>query len=161
MANYRNYSLTDYCAALSGRNPVPGGGSAAAYAAALGASLLLMVANYSISDKTPPDLVEETKRLLAKTQKLRDRLLELVDLDAQAYLKVVESKKGTVQSKENALKGAREVPREVCQLCYEAIELTPFLVEKGNKFLLSDIEVAVELLEAAFNSAKINIETNQ
>jgi len=36
---------------------------------------------------------------------------------------------------------------------YQALDLTPFLVAKGNPYLLSDVEVAVELLEAGFMSS--------
>lgn len=84
-----------------------------------------------------------------------------MDLDAQAYLGVVAARKADPASHKAALRAAARVPREVAKLCYQAIELTPALVRDGNKNLLSDVEVAVELLEAAFKSALINVAINQ
>ena len=91
----------------------------------------------------------------------RKRLEELIDLDAQAYLKVVRARKGTPKQKREALKQARAVPLEVCKLCYKGIQMTPYLIEKGNKYLISDVEVAAECLMASFNSAMINVRINQ
>ena len=84
-----------------------------------------------------------------------------MDLDAKAYLSVVKARKESRQTKAKALRQARKVPQEVCRLCYESVQLTSFLVEKGNRNLLSDIEVALELLLAAFRSARINVAINQ
>ena len=48
---FRNFTLRVYLNQLARREPVPGGGSAAALASALGVGLISMVANYSISKK--------------------------------------------------------------------------------------------------------------
>ena len=87
--------------------------------------------------------------------------MELVDLDAQAYLQVVKTRRAVPKIKQAALKKAREMPLEVCRLCYEAVDLTPFLTKEGNRHLISDIQVALEMLSCAFNSAKVNVEVNQ
>ena len=60
-----------------------------------------------------------------------------------------------------ARRKAAEVPLEVCKLCYKAVRLSPVLVRYGNKHLISDVKVALELLLAAFNAARINVEINQ
>jgi formiminotetrahydrofolate cyclodeaminase len=36
----------------------------------------------------------------------------------------------------------------------------PFLVKHGNQYLISDIIVAADMLLAAFNSARVNVEVN-
>lgn len=161
MKAYKGYTLKEYLNSLSAKSPVPGGGSAAALTAALGVALISMVANYSKGKSACNRTEARIKGTLQKSERIRKRLLELVDLDAKAYLKVVAARKSSVKAKKSALKKAAAVPREVCRLCYDAIQLTPFLVQKGNKNLISDIEVASELLLAAFNSAKINIEINK
>ncbi len=143
------------------RVPVPGGGSAAALSGALGAALISMVANYSVRKDKPKPTDGKIKGILCESEKIRKRLLEIVDLDAKAYLGVVKTRKASPRIKNAALKKAREVPFETCRLCYKAVELTPFLVEHGNQYLLSDIRVALELLTAAFNSALVNVEINQ
>ena len=163
MKKYKNFTIQEYLNSLSQRTPVPGGGSAAALAAGLGAALISMVAHYSLK-RNSPAVEKNIKKILTSSEKIRKRLLELVDLDAQAYLQVVETRRGpdvSPQKKKAAHRQARAVPLEVSHLCLQAVELTPYLVQYGNKYLLSDVEVAVELLQAAFNAAKINVEVNQ
>lgn len=161
MKLFRNYSLSEYTRALSLKVPAPGGGSAAALIGAVGAALLSMVANYSLEKDSSSQAAKKIKDILKQTERLRKRLLELVDLDAQAYLRVARSRQASPQKKRAAVKAARQVPQEVCRLCYKAVQLSPDLVRYGNKYLLSDVEVALEALQAAFNSAKINVEINQ
>ena len=161
MSHFKNFTLKKYLDVLSEKTPVPGGGSAAALTAALGAALISMVANYSLGKGKPPSVERRIKDVLKKSEKIRRRLLELVDLDAQAYLQVVKARHKSPAEKEKAKKAARRVPLEVGWLCYSAVELAPVLVEHGNKFLLSDVQVAVEFLLAAFKSAMVNIEVNQ
>ena len=153
MAQFKNFSLKAFLNVLSQKVPVPGGGSAAALAASLGASLIAMVIHYSLGKGQASWIEDKLKVTLRASQKLQKRFLELVDLDAQAYLQVVKSKKASKQVRKRAQAKARAVPREVAQLCYRAIELLPYLVKHGNKYLVSDLEVAAELLLASFNSA--------
>ena len=161
MKTFRNHTLKEYSDVLSMRTPTPGGGSAAALTAVLGVSLLSMVANYSLGKSVPKSVVNKIRKFLKENEKIRKRLLELVDLDAQAYLGVVKARKSTRSVRKKAFKKAREVPFEVSRLCYAVIQKTPFLAAKGNKYLLSDVEVAVELLHAAFCSAMVNVRINQ
>jgi len=161
MKPFRNYSLSEYTRVLSLKVPAPGGGSAAAATAALGAALLSMVANYSLGKTTSRSNEQKIKASLKQSEQLRKRFLQLVDLDAQAYLNVVRTR-GAAPAKRNAARRkAAEVPLEVCKLCYKAVRLSPVLVRYGNKHLISDVKVALELLLAAFNAARINVEINQ
>lgn len=160
MKKFQDHTLTEYCETLSLKVPVPGGGSAAALSAALGASLLSMVTNYSLGKKTP-DIDEKLNQILLKSEVLRKRFLELVDLDAQAYLEFVKARKADEATKALAKKRACDVPLEIARLCYEAIDLAPYLVLEGNKYLVSDVEVALEMLSAAYKSAMFNVRINQ
>ncbi len=161
MVKFKDRSLAFFLDALSARKPTPGGGSAAALAAASGAALITMVANYSLGKGSPKTVETKLKDIRRKSESIRKKLLACVDKDIAAYERVVKARKGTDRQKAAALRQARKVPADVCALCYEAVSLTPFLVKKGNKYLLSDVEVAVELLLAAFRSAEINIAINQ
>lgn len=161
MRKFKNHSVKEYLDELSLKVPVPGGGSAAALAGALGAALISMVANYSLGKNKSKTVDQKIKKLLKESERLRKRLIELVDLDAQAYLGVVKTRKSAPAIRKKALKRASQVPRETARLCYQGVLLAPYLVEKGNKYLLSDVEVALELLRAAYNSAMVNVETNQ
>ena len=160
MKQYKTHTLQKYLEVLSQRTPVPGGGSAAALVGSLGAALISMAANYSLNRNQPRSVEARIKTTLKKSETIRKRFLDLVDLDAQAYLNVVKNRQAHPDQKKRALRRAREVPQEVCRLCSQAIDLTPFLVLKGNKYLLSDVQVAVEFLLAAFHAAKVNVEVN-
>ena len=161
MKPFRNYSLSEYSRVLSLKVPAPGGGSAAAVTAALGVALLSMVANYSLGKNSSRSNEQKIKASLKVSEQLRKRFLTLVDLDAKAYLNVVKTRKAAPAKRAAARRKAAEVPLEVCKLCYKAVQLSPALVRYGNKYLVSDVKVALELLLAAFNAARVNVEINQ
>lgn len=144
---YRNKSISQYLDDLAAKKPAPGGGSAAALSAALGASLISMVINFTLGKPKYAKHEKELKRILTKSEKLRTEFLNLVDLDVIAY----ESKN---------LKDALNIPLMVCRLCFEAIKLCPPLIHKGNINLISDVAVAAALLESAYSCAYFNVEIN-
>ena len=159
--NFKDKTLQEYLDQLSRREPVPGGGSAAALTAALGLGLICMVTNYSIGRKSNTKAVD--KRLagiLTQSESIRLRLLELTSIDSEAYLKVFAARLLDKKAQRQAARAARKVPLEICKLCYKAVQLTPYLSQRGNSYLLSDVQVALELLFAAFNGAKIMVRAN-
>jgi formiminotetrahydrofolate cyclodeaminase len=159
--NFKDKTLQEYLDQLSHREPVPGGGSAAALTAALGVGLISMATNYSIGRKSNTSTVEKRlAKILTCSESIRLRLLELTSLDSEAYLKVSEARSLDKKAQAQAARAARAVPQEICKLCYKALQLTPYLVQKGNPYLLSDVEVALELLMSAFNSARIMVRIN-
>ncbi len=161
MKQYKNHTLKEYLDVLSFKTPVPGGGSAAALVGALAVGLIAMVTNYSLGRNHSTEIEKKFKAILKKAQILKKKLLNMVDLDAQAYLKVVKTRRANERIKKAARLRARQVPQEVSRLCYEALLLTPFLIEKGNPYLRSDVQVAVEFLQAAFKAARFNVDANQ
>ena len=159
--HFASKTLEEYLDQLSRKEPVPGGGSAAALSAALGAGLVSMVANYSVGRKANTKAVDrKLNNILKQSEAIRKRLLELVSLDSEAYLKICAARSLDKKIQKQAAKAARAVPLEVCKLCYKTIDLMPFLVAKGNPYLLSDVKVAIELLMAAFNGALIMVRIN-
>jgi len=162
--------LKNYLDDLAGKKPAPGGGSAAAFSAALAVSLLSMVANFTVGKEKFKAVEAEIKKSLALSEDLRLRLLALVDEDVAGYKKVAaayklpkesaEDKKKRGVEIEKALKEALAAPFAVCKCCHQAIKLCPVLAEKGNVNLVSDVGVAVVLLESAFQSGLINVEIN-
>lgn len=158
---FSNKTLSEYIKQLSSKEPVPGGGSAAAVTAALGAGLISMVANYSIGRKNNTEaLNKKFAAILEKSEVIHKRLLELSSLDSEAYLQLRASWTLDKKAQRKASKAARAVPLEICKLCYKAMDLAPFLVAQGNPHLLSDVEVAVELLTAGFNGALVMVKVN-
>ena len=161
MKEYKNHTIKDYLDVLAKKTPAPGGGSAAALTAALGAALLSMVAHYSLGKTSSRQNEQRIKATLKHSEQLRKRFLMLVDLDAQAYLNLVKTRKASPAKRNAAKRKAAAVPLEICKLCYKAVQLSPTLVRYGNKYLILDVKVALELLLAAFNAAKLNVEINQ
>ena len=159
--SFKDKTLQEYLDQLSRREPVPGGGSAAALAAAMGVGLISMVTNYSIGRKTNSKAIDKRfNQILAKSESMRFRLLALASLDSEAYLKVSAARTLDKKAQRLAAKEAKAVPQEVCKLCFKALQLTPYLVQKGNPYLLSDVEVALELLLSAFNGARVMVRIN-
>ena len=144
---YKTQSLNKYLNDLAARLPAPGGGSAAALNAALGASLISMVVNFTLGKPRYAAFQKELKGILGKSEKLRKQFLALVDRDVLAYRS---------KNIRKALMASLEVARASCQ----AAKLCPPLVKKGNVNLISDVAVAAVFLESAFVSACFNVEIN-
>lgn len=162
MINFSKKTLQQYLDQLASREPVPGGGSAAALTAALGVGLVSMVARYSLGRKSNTTAIESRlSKILKLSEDIRRRLLMLTTIDSLAYMNIVNARKADVRAQKKASREAAAVGREVSKLCYKALELTPYLVEKGNPYLVSDIEVAIELLLAGFNASMVMVRINQ
>jgi len=158
---FKNLTLEKFLDELSQKQPVPGGGSVAAVCAAQASGLLCMVANYSLGRSSRRRVETRLKKILDQSQELRDRFLALADQDAEAYLKVVSARGKTPGVMRAARRKAAAVPRQTAQLCRKGMGLAEVLAKEGNPYLLSDVEVAVELFFAAYKSAMINIRVNQ
>jgi len=145
--SYKEETLKKYLDDLAAKLPAPGGGSAAAFTAAMGASLISMMVNFTLGKPKYVKYERDLQFILKESDALRLRFLDLVDLDVVAY-----------QSKD--IREALDVPFMVCRLCYEAMKLCPPLIKKGNLNLISDVAVAAILLEGAFAAAYFNVEIN-
>jgi len=161
MIRYDTLSLTEYLEKLASREPVPGGGSVAALSGALGAGLIEMVTRYSL-DKGKGAAVEvKLNVILTKTGLIRAKLLELVSLDSEAYLKMREAKKAKSSGYKTAVKAAAAVPRDIKAACTDVLRFVAFLRKHGNPYLLSDVTAAEAFLKAGVTAAQAMIETNQ
>lgn len=163
-------SLTDVLDAFSSSAPTPGGGSAAALAGALGASLLAMVAGLPKTKTNAPEERAALDAARAKILELRAQLIGLIDRDAAAYDTVVDAyrlpkttedgkaaRKAAIQS---ALKLASEVPLETCLAANEVMRQGASVAGAGNPSARSDIAVAIQFLLTAVQGALYNIEAN-
>jgi formiminotetrahydrofolate cyclodeaminase len=163
-------SLRELLAAFSSPDPTPGGGSAAALASAVGASLLAMVAGLA---KTRTGTDADRAALAAAASALarvRQELAEAIDADTAAYDQVVgayKRPKGTAEEQaarkaaiERALRAATDVPLGVMQLSAAALAQAKTVAAHGHRAAASDVGVAVALLRAGVRGARLNIEIN-
>jgi formiminotetrahydrofolate cyclodeaminase len=144
---YKEATLKKYLDDLAAKLPAPGGGSAAALTAAMAASLISMVVNFTLGKAKYAKYENTLKEIIKKSEQLREEFFNLVDLDVAAYAS-------------KNLQDALNVPLMVCRLCFEGIKLCPPLIKKGNINLISDVAVAAILLESAFASACSNVDIN-
>jgi glutamate formiminotransferase/formiminotetrahydrofolate cyclodeaminase len=165
-----NMSLTAFADETASESPAPGGGSISAYLGTLGISLATMVANLSSHKPGWDDQWEVFSQWAEKGQKLKDRLLFLVDEDTKAFNKIMDAfglPKGNDQEKsirtaaiQQATKFAIEVPLEVMRLCLESMETIEKMAEIGNPNSVSDAGVGALCARSAVMGAYLNVKIN-
>jgi len=118
---------------LSADTPVPGGGSAAAYAGAMGAALAAMVARIAAKKESS----EPMRAFAEEMDGLRADFLRFVDEDSAAYGRVAT---------------AMKLPRKT-DACERA-------VEGASPMTASDVSVGALMAEAALRGAALNVMIN-
>src|SRR6476646_9316844 len=149
-------SVRDLLSAFSSSDPTPGGGSAAALASAVGASLLMMVAGLPKTRTNSPDDRTALERAASRLAILRTQLSDAVDADSAAYDDVVAAyrlPKGTAEEQaarkaaiQRALRSAIEVPLAVMRLSNQVMQHAAEIAAHGHRAASSDVGVAVALL---------------
>jgi formiminotetrahydrofolate cyclodeaminase len=167
---FAEMALVDLIDAFSSTDAVPGGGSAAAAAGAIGVSLLLMVAGLPKTKTGAPEETADLAEAASRLHPLRDSLLELVDRDSDAYRKVLEAlrrpkdsdadKAARKDAVDSATRGATEPPLDTMRACQQALRGAIVVASNGSRRTTSDVGVAVELLMAALRGARLNVEIN-
>jgi glutamate formiminotransferase len=157
-------------AAVADATPTPGGGSVAALAAALAASLGQMVAGLSRRKKSQAAYVEDLSAALEVLHKAASELADAVDRDAASYDAVLAALKLPKETPEErhareeailaATKHAAEVPLEVAELALEVYDRLGQLAAISAASMSSDLRVARLMAAAAVRGALANVEIN-
>ena len=159
-------SCIGFAEALAAKEPVPGGGGAAAYVGALAAALCSMVGNFTTGKKTYAAVEDDVRRMLAEAKAVRLRLFALVAEDAVAFAPLAEAygipKDNPIRETvlETATKGACVAPVEMMRQIARAIELLEEMGEKGSRLLISDVGCGALLARAALEAASMNVFVN-
>ncbi len=159
-------TITDFIEVLAAKEPVPGGGGAAALAGALGVALCSMVGNYTSGKKTYADVEEDVRRMLAEAEDVRHRLTQLIDEDADAFMPlsmaygIPKGDPTRASELERATKAAIKAPLEMMRQTCRAIELLGEMGEKGSRMLASDVACGALLCKSALESASVNVFVN-
>lgn len=166
----QNETVAAFSEALASGAPTPGGGGACALAGALGAALGSMVCALTSGKRRYADVAEDIRRIASRMEALRQRLLALIDADAEAFLPLSRAygmPRGTQQERaardtvmEAALLRAAQPPLEIMEVCAEAVALHAELGEKGSALAISDVGVGAALSRAALQGASLNVFTN-
>jgi len=163
-------ALADLIDAFSSTDAVPGGGSAAALAGAMGVSLLLMVAGLPKTKTGTPEETADLAEAAARLHPRRDALLDLVDRDSEAYRQVLNAyrlprvsdseRAARTAAIDQATRAAIDAPLDVMRLCQQALRGAVIVASNGSRKTTSDVGVAVELLGAALRGARLNVDIN-
>ena len=155
---------------VSRETPAPGGGSVSSYVGALGTSLGGMVANLSCNTRGWENKVDIFSEKAYEINQLREKLLSLVDEDANSFNSIMEVYKLPKDSEENkkirskAIKDATlyaaQIPLNIMVESYSSYKIIEFLAKEGNQNSLSDSGVACLCVHTAIHGAYLNVRIN-
>ena len=161
---------TEFLEELSSKAPVPGGGGASAAAGAFAAALGLVVGNLTTGKKNYADVEEEICEVVKSLERLRDKMVQLVDEDAKAFEPLSkayslpkdneEQKRAKEKVMEAALMEAARVPIEIMEVAIKVMELLKILGEKGSRLAVSDAGVGAMFARTAIEGASLNVFIN-
>jgi formiminotetrahydrofolate cyclodeaminase len=163
-------TVAELLAALASPDPTPGGGTAAAIAGAMGASLLVMVTGLAKSRSNTDAEKASLAAARAGLDPLIARFAALADADTDAFNAVMAAyrlpkatdaeKLARTEAIQGALRGATVVPLDTLRVAAEAIDHGRAVAEHGNRSAASDAGVAIGLLKAAADGAAANVRIN-
>lgn len=155
---------------LATSDPVPGGGSAAALAGAMGAALVRMVVELTVGRPAAEGHAEELTGIGVAASNWQSELLNLAELDATAYDAVVRARRLPRDSELHkrardtqvaaAVREATRAPLATARVANEVLTLAERLAPIGNRNAVSDVGVAALLAAAAIRGAAMNVEIN-
>src|SRR5208337_1242827 len=159
-----------FLAELGSASPAPGGGSAAALAGAIAASLCEMVCRLTLSREAYKDVWAVVGEAQLRAGSLGSRLRELIEEDAQAFNSVMTARKlprGTEEQKaarelaiqEATLRSAR-VPLETLEYLAPLADLAVVCAEMGNQGCVTDAGSAAQMIRAGATAAEWNVRVN-
>lgn len=145
--------VTDFVTEVSRDTPAPGGGSIAALAGALGASLASMVANLTKARNAAHG--EALLKAAEQAHRVKDALVLAVDEDTNAFNAYMDARRlpqGSAEEKAvreaamlEGLKIAVNVPFQTATLSFEAMQAAAVVIEHGNPASITDGMVGVQM----------------
>lgn len=145
--------VTDFVTEVSRDTPAPGGGSIAALAGALGASLASMVANLTKVKNTQHG--SELLKSAEIAHRVKDALVLAVDDDTNAFNAYMDARRLPQSNAEEkaireaamleGLKIAVNVPFQTAAASFEAMQASAIVIEHGNPASITDGMVGVQM----------------
>jgi methenyltetrahydrofolate cyclohydrolase len=168
--SFANMTVGQFMERLASADPVPGGGAASAVAAALGASLVSMVAGLSTGRSKYAAYEATLTRADTEGRRLKAQFLQLADRDAEAYagyaaaLKLPKETEQQIETRREAIRAAAraasDAPWDCVNACVDLAVAAESLAGRSNVNASSDVLVAALLAEAAARGAAENVRIN-
>ena len=158
-----NVQPSTFIDSLAEGNPTPGGGSAAAYAGAMGAGLVSMVARLTLGKKKYAEVESQMQAILDESEALRADLTTTVARDAAAFdgimaaFKLAKDDPAREQAIQDATLHAAKVPLEVAGKSLRVMELALQAVSVGNLNAITDAGTGAAMAQAALSGAGYNV----
>jgi methenyltetrahydrofolate cyclohydrolase len=161
----QNVTVDQFLAAAAARQPTPGGGSVAALAGALAASMGEMAVNYSVGKKGLESHADAFHSAVGEYQRARAILIELMQEDQAAYESLSAAKKMTDSPEKKealavAVLACIRIPQSIAATALAVLDLAQKLTDRVNLFLLSDLAVCAELAMTTVRCALHNVRVN-
>ncbi len=151
-------------------DPIPGGGSAAALAGAMSASLMRMVVALTAGRPAAAGHEIELTEIAVAAAGCQSELLNLVELDSIAYDGVIRARRlprDTDLEREAravqiaaATREATRAPLQTARLAEQVLSLGERLAPIGSRNAISDVGVGALLASAALHGAVLNVRIN-
>lgn len=155
---------------LASPMPAPGGGSAAAYAAAMGSALVSMVAGLTVGKKKYAEVEAEMQAVRVQAEQLRADLTHAVEDDAAAFEAVLgafklpketeQLEKARTAAIQMATLNAANVPLHTVKNAVRIMELALKCAEAGNLNAISDAASGLTMAKAGLTAAAYNVRIN-
>ena len=155
---------------LAAPTPTPGGGSAGAYAGAMGAALVAMVAGVTIGKKKYAEVEAEMQAIRVVAENLRTELTQAVDDDAASF--EILMAKFKMPKDTNEQKAARDaaitqatlnaayIPLHVSEHAVKVMELALKCAQRGLQSAISDAMSGFSMARASITAAGYNVRIN-
>lgn len=161
---FNEKTILEYANNVSEKSSVPGGGSVLALVNELSASLLLMVARFTLNKQGYEEYSDRMLEMIDVLENSKKRCHELIDEDAISFSELMSAYSSKDESLINASSiRAAEVPKDLYLEAKKLICLAEELISKGNKNVVSDAQIAYDLsfcsLKSCLHHIQINIDS--
>jgi glutamate formiminotransferase / formiminotetrahydrofolate cyclodeaminase len=163
-------SVRQFIEDIASRSSAPGGGSASAAIAAIGAGLGSMAGKLTLGVRKFEDVDSKMRKIILPLHEASNALIPMIDADTNAfnyYVKALGLPKETLEEKEfrdkkmqQGLKKAIEIPLSTMQTADSAWDAMIQVAQYGNIASKSDIEVGAKALQTGIWGAYKNVMIN-
>ena len=163
---FADLSVAAFADRLASDQPTPGGGAAAALAAALAVALVSMVGRHTTGRPRYAAVQDRVAEIVAEADRLRAACQDLMDADAEAFQAVSAAYKLAKDDPtrptilEAGLRQATDVPLALIRACARIQALAAEIGRIGNQTLAGDATSAGLLAHAAAQASAVNVRTN-